>query len=290
MQKTKNRNLTPTLLAAASLALAASSISFATTGAKFAEPDNSTPAVHPTRGVTLVIDEDFADITTLPGAGWSQQNLSNPLGTTDWFQGNDAVFPAQAGAPTAYIGANFNNTTGGTGTISNWLLTPEVNFGTGAELRFFTRVGAGSSTFPDRLEVRVSSAGASTDVGASESSVGDFSTVLLTINPSLDATAGTCPPGTGGYPEDWCEIVVTSAEGLPSTGSGRIGFRYFVTGAGPSGDNSNYIGIDTVSFDEGTLGAPPPATQAVPVNSPWALALLALILASLGFVAVRRLS
>lgn len=33
-----------------------------------------------------------------------------------------------------------------------------------------------------------------------------------------------------------------------------------------------------------------PETTAVPVNSPWALALLALILASLGFVAVRRLS
>ncbi len=35
---------------------------------------------------------------------------------------------------------------------------------------------------------------------------------------------------------------------------------------------------------------PPPETTPVPVNNPWALALLALILAGLGFVAVRRLA
>ena len=57
--------------------------------------------------------------------GWFFQNNSAPLGLTDWFQGNDTVFPAQAGAATAYIGANFNNTSG-VGTISNWLLTPRA--------------------------------------------------------------------------------------------------------------------------------------------------------------------
>ncbi|HSN77416.1 MAG TPA: choice-of-anchor J domain-containing protein, partial [Anaerolineae bacterium] len=52
--------------------------------------------------------EGFDDITVLPG--WFFQNNSAPLGLTDWFQGNDTVFPAQAGAATAYIGANYNNT------------------------------------------------------------------------------------------------------------------------------------------------------------------------------------
>ena len=33
-------------------------------------------------------------------------------GSTNWFQGNNTVFPAQSGAPNSYIGANFNNTTG----------------------------------------------------------------------------------------------------------------------------------------------------------------------------------
>jgi len=48
---------------------------------------------------------------------------------------------------------------------------------------------------------------------------------------------------------------------------------------------------DQAACNAAVGGAPPiPETAPVPVNSPWALALLALILASLGFVAVRRLS
>ncbi|HWS25655.1 MAG TPA: choice-of-anchor J domain-containing protein, partial [Xanthomonadales bacterium] len=96
--------------------------------------------------------------------GWTCTNLSSPLGSTNWFQGNSAVFPAQAGPVTGYIATNFNNTTGDN-TISNWLLTPQVNFATGSELRFWTRIGTGT-IFPDRLEVRISTAGASTNVGA----------------------------------------------------------------------------------------------------------------------------
>ena len=40
------------------------------------------------------------------------RNNSEPPGLIDWFQGNDAVFPAHEGPPTAYIAANFNNTSG----------------------------------------------------------------------------------------------------------------------------------------------------------------------------------
>src|SRR5204863_1258149 len=65
------------------------------------------------------INEGFDDITNLPG--WFMINHSEPLGVTNWFQGNNAVFPAFDGAPTAYIAANFNNTAD-VGTISNWLL------------------------------------------------------------------------------------------------------------------------------------------------------------------------
>ncbi|HYP51417.1 MAG TPA: choice-of-anchor J domain-containing protein, partial [Pyrinomonadaceae bacterium] len=52
------------------------------------------------------ITEGFDNITTLPGSGWFTQNNSVPVGTTGWFQGNPAVFPAQAGATNSYIGAN----------------------------------------------------------------------------------------------------------------------------------------------------------------------------------------
>ena len=190
--------------------------------------------------------EGFEDITLLPGAGWSLQNLSTPLGTRDWFQGNDTVFPAHQGPATSYIAANFNNTTGGTGTISNWLITPEIVLHNGTELRFWTRVPAGS-TWPDRLEVRLSTSGSSTNVG-------DFDTVMLTVNPGL---------AVGGYPEIWTEFVV-EVEGLPASTSGRFGLRYYVTNAGPTGTNSNYIGIDTLSVNQ-----PENLTCVDPVEVPW---------------------
>ncbi|HEX8371000.1 MAG TPA: choice-of-anchor J domain-containing protein [Pyrinomonadaceae bacterium] len=191
------------------------------------------------------INEDFANITTLSAAGWFFQNNSTPTGTTGWFQGNSAVFPAQAGAVTSYIGANFNSTTGDN-TISNWLLTPNRTFNNGDVVKFWTRTTT-DSPFPDRLEVRLSTNGASTNVGTGSTAVGDFTTLLTSINPGLTV---------GGYPDVWTEFTITLA-GLPAGGaSGRIAFRYFVTNGGPAGDNSNYIGIDTFSYTPGTIVAP----------------------------------
>ena len=190
------------------------------------------------------ITEDFANITTLPAAGWFTQNNSVPVGSTGWFQGNSAVFPAQAGAATSYIGANFNNTTG-TNTISNWLLTPNRTFSNGDVIKFWTRTPS-KNPFPDRLEVRLSLAGASTNVGTGSAGVGDFTQVLLTVNPSLTV---------GGYPEVWTEFTITIS-GLAAPTSGRIGFRYFVTNGGPTGANSNYIGIDTFSYTPGSVVVP----------------------------------
>jgi len=195
--------------------------------------------------------EGFDDITLLPGLGWFFQNNSSPLGTTDWFQGNDAVFPAQAGAVTAYIGANFNNTAG-VGAISNWMLTPEISLADGDTISFWTRVPTGSA-WPDRLEVRLSTNGASTNVGTLATDVGDFTTLLLSINPTLAA---------GGYPDVWTQFSATLT-GIPAGATGRVAFRYFVENGGPSGTNSNYIGIDTVEY----VGAQAPC--AAPADVPW---------------------
>jgi hypothetical protein len=199
------------------------------------------------------IVENFDDITTLPASGWATRNNSQPLGSTGWFQGNPAVFPAQAGASNSYIGANFNNTTG-TNTISNWLITPTTFLSNGNALRFWTRTPA-DNPFPDRLEVRLSTNGASTNVGTTATSVGDFTTLLLTINPTLTV---------GGYPENWTQYTI-NLSGLPPSGNcngfgieGRFAFRYFVTGGGPTGDNSNYVGIDTVNYIGAIPAAPSP--------------------------------
>lgn len=178
-----------------------------------------------------LLTEGFDDITTLPGAGWVLTNQSDPIGITDWFQGNDTVFPAQAGDPTSYIAANYNSTAG-SGTISNWLITPPLVLAGNSRIAFWTRTAAGS-TWPDRLQVRLSTNGTSSNTGSTATDVGDFITLLLTINPTL---------AVGGYPEVWTRYEVA----INATGTGRIAFRYFVTNGGPSSSNSNYIGIDTV--------------------------------------------
>ena len=97
------------------------------------------------------------------------------------------VFPAQSGAATSYIGANFNNTTG-TNTISNWLLTPPLPLLNGRTMTFYTRT-VDVPAFPDRLQVRMSTNGASSNVGTTATDVGDFTALLLDINPTYTPRA-----------------------------------------------------------------------------------------------------
>ncbi len=198
--------------------------------------------------------QGFEDITLLPGQGWFFQNNSSPLGTSNWFEGNPAVFLAHAGPDNAYIGANYNNTAGGTGTISNWMLTPEMVLSNGDTISFWTRTATGS-TWPDRLELRLSLAGGSTDVGTLATDLGDFTTLLLSVNETLVQ---------GGYPEVWTQYVATLTD-IPPGATGRFGFRYFVTNGGPSGSNSNFIGIDTLEF----VATGEPGVCEAPADVPW---------------------
>src|SRR4029079_4408662 len=195
-----------------------------------------TPPGTPTPGPSCSpTTQGFEDITTLVPAGWFMQNNSQPgPGLTGWFQGNDTVFPAQGGPTTSYIGANFNNGTG-LSTLSNWLLTPPLTLANGVVLTCYTRT-VDTPTFPDRLQVRMSTNGASTNVGSTATSVGDFTTLLLDINPTYTTT---------GYPNAWTQFTVTLS-GIGSPTQGRLALRYFVENGGPSGANSDYIGIDTL--------------------------------------------
>lgn len=49
------------------------------------------------------------------------------------------------------------------------------------------------------------------------------------------------------YPQVWTQYTITFS-GLPAPTSGRLAFRYFVTNGGPSGANSDYIGVDNVVY------------------------------------------
>jgi hypothetical protein len=186
------------------------------------------------QGATL-LTAGFADISTLPGAGWVQTNNSSPGGATGWFQGNTGVFGSQNDNSNSYIAANFANAPLG-GNISNWLILPALLLQNGDTLTFYTRTEA--APFPgDLLEVRLSPT-ASTNVGGTDSSTGDY-VLLLTV-------------GGGGYPEGWTQYVAT-VSGLASPTSARLAFRYLVTDTNENGD---YIGIDTVSVESGAVPEP----------------------------------
>ena len=216
--------------------------------------------------------EDFCDISLLPGEDWAFINNSDEA-ALDWSQPTGGVFPAHMGDPGCYIFANFNSSSGSGTTLSNWLITPELNLGQIESCSFFTRTVTGNP-FPDRLEVRISTVGASTDVGGTALSVGDFTDLVIEINPNLQV---------GGYPQNWTEFVITP-DVLGKIG-GRIAFRYFVTDGGqlPGGINSNFIGIDTFSCKLKPIVATP-----IPTISEWGLVAMAGILGIVGFIVIRR--
>jgi hypothetical protein len=194
-------------------------------------------------GATTVFSENFDTLPVAPG-NWVNVNNSAPVGL-GWFQGNAGAFAAQQGAADSYAAANFNSAGFG-GNVSNWLMTPTLSLDNGQVFSFYTRTET-PAAFADRLQVRLSGNGSSTDVGTTESSVGDFSTLLLDINPS-EAPAG--------YPDNWTLYSITLT-GLSGPVSGRLAFRYLVTDTSVSGD---YIGLDTVALSDAVAQTPlPPA-------------------------------
>ncbi len=139
-----------------------------------------------------------------------------------------------------YASVGFSENDYDNATISKWLIS-RVFYGmkNGDQIKFRTKqrwisefqtIGTGAAgdlqsldcNRPNRMEVRLS-IGDSTDlippnVGNTATSVGTFTTVLLTINPDLTIE---------GYPNDWTEYTATIS-GIPEgkTASGRIAFRY----------------------------------------------------------------
>ena len=176
---------------------------------------------------------------------WHAQNESTAVGGTGWFNTSGAVTPVWASHSGAgQLNANFNNT-GSTGTINNWMMTPTLSLTNGDTFSFWTRTSTGAG-FPDRLIVKMSLAGASTTTS-------NFSTTLLTINAGLAS-------GPANYPDVWTLFTAT-VTGLGGPTSGRLAFNYNVTGAGLNGNNSDFIGIDDVTYTSSSV--PEPATFAV---------------------------
>lgn len=213
------------------------------------------------------------DDATLP-SDWiainnsTRNSTGNPWATGIGIQDGDGNIVVNPYDGAGFAIANYTSVGSGSGTISNWLISPEFStISNGDVFSFYTTTTPGSA-YPDRLQFLLSTAGAGSNVGTSTTSVGTFTTTLTTINSGL---------AVGGYPEDWTLVSVT-VSGLAAPVDGRVAFRYFVTGGGPSGANSNIIGIDDFSYTS--------VAAAVPEPSSWAL--MAGGLGVFGFVARRR--
>lgn len=199
----------------------------------------------------VVLQQDFTSPFNVTANNWGMSNNSSALGSNpNWVQGVSSVFPAYNGAANDFFAANYNSVAG-TGTISNWLFTPVVTIQDGAVLQFATRSAAPSTGIgPDRMQIRFSTAGTATNMAAPASNVGTYTNLMLDINPLYSLTSATAVTnGTmvNGYPGSWAvyTLVVT---GVPTPMTGRFAFRYFVENGGPTGANSNYVGIDGVKY------------------------------------------
>jgi hypothetical protein len=192
-----------------------------------------------------------------PPPAWDLVNLSDPLGEGYWRQGDpdEVTFESQAGPDDSFAGVDYQSVDG-LGTISDWMITEPIDgISNGDEWSFYTRT-IDDSEYPDRLQFRLSTGDC--DPGATENSVGSFTALLTNINPNLDV---------GGYPEDWAEYT-GEITGVPTPVTGCFAWRYFVTGGGIDGDNSNLVAVDTFSLSDDDGAPDPPEITATDPGSP----------------------
>lgn len=181
----------------------------------------------------------------MEGAGWERINLSQNASGTMW--AIPATAPTttfagggQAGGGTSFALVNYTSVASGAGTISNWLFTPVINVQNGDVVSFYTRYGGTTVQYPDNLQLRMSTLGSGTvNPSVDESDEGDYTQLLVEVNPNLDLTS---------YPTSWGQFSYTIS-GLSGATDVRFAFRYYVPDGGPTGSNSDIIGIDTFSVD-----------------------------------------
>ena len=188
---------------------------------------------------------------TMTGAGWTVVNQSTPTYATanKWnipisVPTNYFTSGGQAGGTFSFATVNYQSTgtsaTTGTGSISNWLISPSVNVQNGNVVSFYTRTGKSNPIKADRLQLRMSTNGDfSADPSLGATDVGDYVDLLIDVNPDQSVV---------GYPSIWTKYSYT-VTGLSGVTECKFAFRYFVANGGPSGIGSDQIGIDTFSID-----------------------------------------
>ncbi|WP_375181676.1 choice-of-anchor J domain-containing protein [Chryseobacterium sp.] len=191
---------------------------------------------------------------------WTTSNQSSPVTTSVWTKatyttpltnplfgsGNTTTVPVgQAGGSNSFALVNYTSTSGA-GTISNWLFTNAIDVKNGDIVSFYSRKGTdGTTDYPDRLELRYALAAGAVLPTTGAADVGSFTNLGVSVNPTL--------AGNFVYPKIWTKYSFTVTGVGTTPVPVRFAFRYYVTDGGPSGNNSDLIGIDTFSIDRPTL-------------------------------------
>lgn len=207
--------------------------------------------------------ENFDNVAGLAGAGWFFQNNSvqpDPSGAWRQAVASSSLNPPPSGANGSFAISSYFASASGSNTganLNDWMLTPALALKNGDVIRFFTRTNTGNG-FPERLQVRLSLTGSTTNVGTTDQDFGAYTQLLLDINPALD-TGWNAGAGIG-YPDVWTQFTITLS-GLSGTINSRIAFRHVVQDSGAFGDNGNDNGIDSLSVT--FVAVPEPATVAL---------------------------
>ncbi|HZW08744.1 MAG TPA: choice-of-anchor J domain-containing protein [Phycisphaerales bacterium] len=177
--------------------------------------------------------------SNLIARGWIFRNQSQPEGAHSWFDGYTSDQWPRPQAGEGYLAVDSLSTDYFGGKVSNWAILPAVPGQIAGDVLTFYALDLGGNNV-NRLQVRYSPSGG-TGTGSGAEGVGDFTTVLLDLNPI---------PADG-----WNKYTVT----LP--GTGRVALRYYIGSACNWGCFSSYTGLDSLSVGD----EPPPACNMPPV-------------------------
>jgi PEP-CTERM motif len=171
----------------------------------------------------VLLSENFDDVANLNG--WLKTYESTPGGSTQWYQGDQTLFAAQAGSSESYIAANYNSAPAN-GQIKDWLITPVFSTELRGEVTFWAKADL-IPNYADKVSFGFSN--------------GSSNTASFALG-AVTTVAG-----------DWTKYTVSyAAQGVGSTAR----FAILYSGAA---DQSNYVGIDTLKV----TAVPEPTTWAL---------------------------
>ncbi len=167
-------------------------------------------------GSAIFMDDMNGDnsVAGLESRGWVVLNEDAGGTVPAFFQPDGGVFTAYEGPDTGFVASNYQGANGFL--IDQWLISPEITVAAGDTLSFWHR-SPDANPYDDSIYVRLSTTAGITSA--------DF-----------DVTWGRYLVSESG----WARWTGT----FPSAGTVRFAIQYYIVDGGPSGNNSNYIGLD----------------------------------------------